>query len=362
MIQTILMSQFPLPYAHIGSWTTLYRNYLESGQSLIDIIICEKPPRFFDGVQYVIVTDNKAKRLSRKLSKNPHGHFIAALAKAIRPGHRYILQVVDNQGLARSVQRFVARNNLASRVYLQFFYHGFSPFGNASFFEKTNEIVFLTHGSYKAFQSRINALPVLCSVLHNGVDTRKFYKLALPESNRLRSKLGFAKERIFVWCSQDRPKKGLDFLLQVWKRIAPNYPDALLLVIGCEPRTPQQGVRFIGRVPNDELPQYFQIANVYLFPTLWQEGFGMSLIEALHCGCHGIASALGGVPEVLKDGKLGRLVNNPHFIAEWVAAIEEYLCGQHVHAEMPPDLYTTQNWNNDMTRLITEAKVNLGPV
>ncbi len=54
----------------------------------------------------------------------------------------------------------------------------------------------------------------------------------------------------------------------------------VLWVIGCEPKMPIEGVHYWGRIANEELPSYFQASDCYLFPTLWQEGFGLSLIEA----------------------------------------------------------------------------------
>ena len=63
----------------------------------------------------------------------------------------------------------------------------------------------------------------------------------------------------------------------------------------------------------------------YLFSTLWQEGFGLSLLEALKCGDYCIASNMGAVSEVLNEGKYGKLIDCPHFVNSWVEAILESL-------------------------------------
>lgn len=359
MIQTILMSQFPLPYSHIGSWTTLYRNYLESGHHQIDTIICEKPARYFEGVEYVLVTDSPAKRFGRKISGNTHAHFVAALKKALVPGMRYIIQIVDNFGLAKAVQYFLQESGHAKTCYVQYFYHGFSPFGKSSFFEKVNEVVLLTHLSYRVFL-QMEAMPTAFSVQHNGVDPNKFFPITAAEKALRKKDFGFENKTIFVWCSQDRPKKGLRLILDVWRRIAAVHPDAVLLIIGCPPREPQPGVHYVGRISNDQIPQYYQMSDVFLMPTLCLEGFGMVLIEALHCGCYCMASALGGVPEVLQFGQLGKLIQNPHFIADWVAAIEEYLSDSPATINFPKDLYTARNWNQAMNVRIEQAKINMG--
>ena len=107
------------------------------------------------------------------------------------------------------------------------------------------------------------------------------------------------------------------------------------------------------------MPQYYQISDCYLFPTLCHEGFGLSLIEALNCGCYCIASALGGVPEVLQYGKLGKLIENPNFVSEWVKAVDDYLNQIDAPIVLDTPVYTAQQWNARMNEIIQEAKISL---
>lgn len=87
----------------------------------------------------------------------------------------------------------------------------------------------------------------------------------------------------------------------------------------------------------------------------------MSLIEALHCGNHCIASATGGVPEVPQYGKLGKLINEPNFVSEWEKAILEFLNKESVFdISIPKDLYSAIKWNEGMNMLIENAKKNMG--
>ncbi|MFT3795424.1 glycosyltransferase family 4 protein [Flavobacterium sp.] len=357
MTKVVLLSQFPLPYAHIGSWTTMYRNYLQSSHE-IDTIICESPVQRFENVRYQIVTQSPFLQWRKKISKNNHLGYIEAFAEIFRPDEHYILQVVDNFGLAKALQQYIEKKGIRKNCYLQFFYHGHVPSEpgyNNVFFEKTDEIVVLTHSAYEAFRNKFNVLPSRFSVLYNGIDTQKFHPITAEAKSELKKKHGFEGKKIFMWCSQDRPKKGLHLMLDSWKILHKMHPEAILLVIGCEPKEPQSGVFYGGRIANDLLPQYYQMSDAYLFPTLCQEGFGMSLIEALHCGCYCIASAMGGVPEVLQNGKLGQLIEKPHFVDEWIAAIENYL--KHPQTfDISRDLYTAQQWNERMTALIQSAK------
>lgn len=360
MVKVVLISQFPLPYSKIGSWTTLYKNYLEADQQLIDIIICEPPNSNFEHVAYKFVKNNFGSKIKKKLTKEPYLEYLSNLKSIILPNENYVVQIVDNFGLVKPLANFLRSHNLRKSVYIQFFYHGFSPFyGNFEsrwFYDNIDEMVLLTRDSYINHMSTYTQLPVIFSILHNGIDTSLFFEVSKDAKQDLKNKLGIKAKSVFIWCSQDRPKKGLDFILKVWNSLGERMDDCELLVVGASRTESVQGVRFLGRISNDDLPKYYQVANVYLFPTLCQEGFGMSLIEALHCGCYCIASALGGVPEVLEYGKYGKLIEEPHFPNQWKDAILGYLNGNYEQTKLPKYKYSTNEWNTNMNSLIMAAK------
>lgn len=57
------------------------------------------------------------------------------------------------------------------------------------------------------------------------------------------------------------------------------------------------GIHFLGFVPNDDLPMLFSLADLFIMPSFF-EGFGLTMIEAMACGCPVIASQTGACPEV----------------------------------------------------------------
>ncbi|MET3028160.1 glycosyltransferase family 4 protein [Flavobacterium sp. UW10123] len=363
MSKVILISQVPLPYSNIGSWTTLYHNYL-SNEHLVDYIVCAKPENTYPQIEYKFVSNTNWLKLQKRVLKNKYLGYFKALGSILEKDEKFIIQIVDNFGIVKPLMDFLKKTGKRKNCYLQFFYHGFAPFHENFhgrwFFEGIDEMVLLTKDSYQAHKAYYTILPTKLSVLHNGIDTSKFHKISNAEKEKLKRELEITNKKIFIWCSQDRPKKGLDFILDVWKRIDKKENDAILLVIGAKRDIKINGVSFLGRIPNNDLPKYYQIADCYLFPTLWHEGFGLSLIEALHCGCYCIASANGGVPEVLQYGKLGKLIENPNFIEDWVSAIESFLDGKEVCNDViSENLYSMQNWNKGMNEIIENAKKNL---
>jgi len=65
----------------------------------------------------------------------------------------------------------------------------------------------------------------------------------------------------------------------------------------------------IGPQPNTQLKKYYQEADVLVFPSRHYEGLGLVMVEAMACKTPVIASAVGGVPDVIKDYTTGILVN-----------------------------------------------------
>ncbi|WP_163400278.1 glycosyltransferase family 4 protein [Flavobacterium fluviatile] len=363
MAQVILISQFPLPYSKIGSWTTMYYNYLTNYHQ-IDYIICQKPEIVLTNVKYQFVSENIIDKIKRKFFKKPYLGYLKALRQLIQKDNKYIIQIIDNFGIIKPLQEFLVQNGLRKNCQIQFFYHGFPPFlenfHGRWFFDSIDEMVLLTHDSYKVHKDTYTILPCKFSVLHNGIDTNKFHKISSEEKIILKKQFDLKDKKVFIWCSKDLPKKGLDFILEVWKKIHLQNKDIALLVIGATRNQKIEGVRFLGKIPNNELPKYYQMSDCYLFPTLCHEGFGMSLIEALHSGCYCIASAIGGVPEVLQYGKFGRLIENPHFQKEWEDAILEFLNQKKMEEIVIPDnLYSAQSWNSGMDMIIENAKNRL---
>jgi glycosyltransferase involved in cell wall biosynthesis len=79
-----------------------------------------------------------------------------------------------------------------------------------------------------------------------------------------------------------------------------NYADELSLI---DTLQLTERVRFLGHVPNEELPFIYNLADCFVFPSFY-EAFGLVGIEALACGCPTAAARAGAVPEVLGDAAL----------------------------------------------------------
>jgi glycosyltransferase involved in cell wall biosynthesis len=97
--------------------------------------------------------------------------------------------------------------------------------------------------------------------------------------------------------------------------VAGDGPDLVELKRQCSAFS---NVRFLGRVPYEDVPAVLAEADIYIFPSRY-EGFGLSLVEAMACGCVPVASAIRGVTDtIIDDGSSGWLFP----IGDWRRAAE----------------------------------------
>jgi glycosyltransferase involved in cell wall biosynthesis len=89
-----------------------------------------------------------------------------------------------------------------------------------------------------------------------------------------------------------------------------------------EPLLRKPGVEFVGEINEDQKRDFLGQARALLFPVKWPEPFGLVMIEAMACGTPVLAFNCGSVPEVIKDGLSGRIVDS---MEEAHAALPEVL-------------------------------------
>lgn len=88
-----------------------------------------------------------------------------------------------------------------------------------------------------------------------------------------------------------------------------------------------------GELGMDEKVALYKNAQVLLFPVLWEEPFGLVMIEAMACGTPVVAFRRGAVPEVVVDGKTGFIVDTQDQMIDAVkkvGQIDRSLCRSHV--------------------------------
>ena len=79
-------------------------------------------------------------------------------------------------------------------------------------------------------------------------------------------------------------------------------------------------IEYVGTVNDEQKKYYLQRSKAFLFPIKWEEPFGIVMAEAMSCGVPVIAFRRGAVPEVVKEGVSGFIVDN---VDEMIAAVNK---------------------------------------
>jgi len=153
-------------------------------------------------------------------------------------------------------------------------------------------------------------------VIPNAIYTDHFCPVEPGERIAIRKQLGLQDGIWACYTGRLSAEKGLNLLLQVWARVIQQAPTARLLIVGDGDQRPalqaltrqlglDEHVHFAGSVP--ETLQYLQACDLYVQPS-YTEGLPVSMLEAMACGLPVLATGVGGVTDILCDGKSGLVI------------------------------------------------------
>lgn len=151
-----------------------------------------------------------------------------------------------------------------------------------------------------------------------GVDLTKFRPL---DQKEVRKRLGLNGEKVLLYVGRVEPLKGLDLLVETAAQMEAEEENVRMMVVGGggpgEPETDRVRrlaverqvdglIDFVGRVNHDDLPLYYNAADVCVLPSYY-ESFGLVALESMACGTPVVASRVGGLPTIVHHGHTGYL-------------------------------------------------------
>lgn len=168
--------------------------------------------------------------------------------------------------------------------------------------------------------------------IQNGVDHTIFHPV--KDRAALRQELGVpSKAPLVLFVGNFLPVKDPATLAAGFEIVAHAFPNAILALCGDGPLRRQTAkdldhaellghCRFEGTVDASTVARWMQAADLLVLTSL-QEGTPNVILETLSCGTPVVATAVGGVPELIVDATLGRTIppRDPHALATAVAAI-----------------------------------------
>lgn len=164
------------------------------------------------------------------------------------------------------------------------------------------------------------------AVVMNGVDPELFH---VRDRAAARSELGLPGGPLALYVGNLKPEKGGLDLAKAWERVATELPDARLAIVGggplreaLEAALPPRAT-LVGPQPLDRVPLWMAACDVLVLPS-HIEGTPNAVLEALASGRRVVATAVGGVPDLITSDVLGALVP-PHQPEALAAALTHAL-------------------------------------
>lgn len=171
------------------------------------------------------------------------------------------------------------------------------------------------------------------SVVYNGIQLETFMKAKPIERN----KFGFLeKDFVLVYCGRVIPEKGIEQVIEAMLMLRRNRVNVKLLVIGssfygtdkhldayvakmqtlADPI--KESIHFTGYVSYDQIPCFLKACDVAVLPSLCEEAFGLTMLEAMACALPVITTNAGGIPEVCEGASI--VLKRDRHLADNIAA------------------------------------------
>jgi glycosyltransferase involved in cell wall biosynthesis len=185
--------------------------------------------------------------------------------------------------------------------------------------ERSNRLIAVSDFTRRELLQYYKVKEAKIRVIHNGVDVNKFK----PAADRLKAKeeLGFnPKDKAILSVGRLYARKGLFTLIESMVLATRKFRNAKFIIAGkglsdemkkLVSYATKLGVKdniiFTGYFPDKKLPRLYQAADIFAFSTFY-ENLPFAVLEALSTGLPVVTTNVGGIPEMIEDGKNGFLV------------------------------------------------------
>ena len=175
-------------------------------------------------------------------------------------------------------------------------------------------------------------------VVYNGVEVEAFVSRWENEArvSRVRELYHLTEEPTVLFAGKLRESKGVHILLAAMEQVWQSLPQAVLVLVGGTEYGRHRTLRetpflkelrwqiarargwvvLTGFIPPAEMPEAYLLGDVFVGPSQIEEGLGLVFLEAAAAGLPVITTAMGGIPEVVRDGETGLLLEQKDDVRE----------------------------------------------
>ena len=211
--------------------------------------------------------------------------------------------------------------------------------------------------SYEAPSDRVSVIPC-------GVDIELFRPYTDLSAKK---QLGLTNMTVLLYVGRLEPLKGIDVLLKA-ASIMEHSANLKVLIIGGDDDQDQELCRlktldeelnvsdkviFLGRIEQNELPVYYNAADICVVPSFY-ESFGLVALEAMACGTPVVASRVGGLASIVKNNITGLLISwrFPETFADAIDSILANETNRKYMSDQSRTLALSLSWDSVAQKLI----------
>lgn len=171
--------------------------------------------------------------------------------------------------------------------------------------------------------------------LYNAIDTKNFFPKENPSLKR--EIIGLKNnDFVIVYSGRINEEKGISELIDAMLQLK-DYPNVKLMIIGGtfygnaknenefvrslknKAKSIEDKIVFTGFIPYKNVPDYLHLADIAALPSMWDEPFGLTIVEALAAGLPLITARSGGIPEICEG--VATIVNRDNIVNNLTSAI-----------------------------------------
>lgn len=325
-IIVIAPGSFSIPSDKSSSVERIIENCLPNANKHLHLTLFA--PRFSNQPRYETVHGIAFERFKR-LKKTT---YLSQMAKRIRQLAPDIIQVENRPHFVNILKKYFPHK----RLWLQL--HSLTYVTPTHISKKQlrrcfNHCERIIVNSYYVKQIISQQFPKMCHriyVNYPGVDTTIFHPCQSIHEKKsfIQTFYPYKKSpKILLFVGRLRRIKGVHHLLSALPQLVSKYPNVLLVIVGSAyygkhmktpyvrelealaRLVPEQHVKFIPFVSHQQVAHWYRMADVLLVPSAKKEAFGLVNIEAMASGLPVIATASGGIPEIIQHGVTGFLID-----------------------------------------------------
>jgi len=185
-----------------------------------------------------------------------------------------------------------------------------------------NSIIAVTEREKAELIEYCGASPERTGVVPCGVNLGLFHPM---DRKKTKTRLGLAGENVILYVGRIEPLKGIDRLIMAMSLLGTSK--CRLLIIGGGEQSRREierltnlanglgigdSVTFLGVIEHTKLPSYYNAADVCVLPS-YHESFGLTALEALACGTPVVATDVGALKDIIRQGETGYVIEDGNY-------------------------------------------------